>query len=305
MSSLLLSPAERDYITKGVEKNIRSDGRTRSDWRDIQLRTSLVSQANGSARCRLGNLGFGTDILVGVKAEIGQWVPGEPEDTGRIVCNVECSPSAMQEFEGRGADEINLELSQMLDRFLNGSSGGIDFKQLCIIPKQAYWVLYVDALVLDYDGNLTDALFMTTRAALSDTRLPKVVVESITDDDGVVQQEFEIVDDPDASEPVRGSHNIPVTVTLYQVGRQYIVDAGLQEELCTRAKLTVAVNRHGELCGIQKTANKSGFMPAILPEMLEAAQGQAIALMDRIDKVIERGKDGDVADTGSTFLVPF
>ncbi|KAJ1915248.1 hypothetical protein H4219_004412 [Mycoemilia scoparia] len=317
MSTLLLSPVERDYITKGIEKGIRADGRDRLDWRHLQIRQSIISQANGSARCRLGNLGFGTDILVGIKAEIGQYTQGDSNNPSsqKIVCNVECSPSAMQEFEGRGADEVNLELSQLLDRLLNGPQCGIDFDQLCIIPKQAYWVLYVDALVLDYDGNPIDALMMTTRAALADTRLPKVVVESITDENGVLQQEFEVVDDPQAAEPLKGRDNIPLTVTLYQIGGNYVVDTGLQEELCTKARLTVSVNPAGEICGIQKSHTKSGFAPSALPEMLKVSQKQASVLFTKLENELAKSSndnqmdvdDGDSfePDTGSTFLVPF
>ncbi|KAJ2888840.1 hypothetical protein IWW38_004873, partial [Coemansia aciculifera] len=242
MASLLLSPAEQDYIICGVESGFRADGRGSLDRREVSLRTGMISQANGSARCRIGNLGVGTDVLVGVKAEVNSWTPGEPEDVGSIVCNVECSPSAAQEFEGRGAEEINVELTQLLDRILNGPQSGLNLKNLCIIPKQAYWVLHIDALVLDVKGSIIDTLVWATRAALMSTSLPSVVVETISDEKGNIQSEFDVVDDPDNLTPLEGVEHLPISVTFSQIGKRYVVDASEQEEAVTQARLTVAVS---------------------------------------------------------------
>jgi exosome complex component RRP42 len=91
---LLISPAEREYIINGVDHNIRADGRGRLDYRRIVIETGLISQASGSARCRLGE---GTDVLVGVKVELGlvdvagedEIIRGQKSKRGRVICNVE------------------------------------------------------------------------------------------------------------------------------------------------------------------------------------------------------------------------
>ncbi|KAJ2544733.1 hypothetical protein EV175_005868 [Coemansia sp. RSA 1933] len=313
MASLVLSPAEQDFIIRGVEKGLRSDGRSNLDRREVTLRTGMISQANGSARCRIGNLGVGTDVLVGVKAEVNTWTPGEPETAGSIVCNVECSPSAAQEFEGRGADEINVELTQLLDRILSGGaqgSDGLDLSALCIIPKQAYWVLHVDALVLDVRGGIADALVMATRAALMETRLPRVVVESITDGTGATQAEFDVVDDAEDMVSLSGVAGLPLAVTFNQIGKRYVVDSSEQEEAVTQAKLTVAVSPKMEICAIQKGGMFRGFPPSLLTEILQTAQRIAKEEFTRFDalykvaaKTSEQQNDGP--STGSTFLVPF
>lgn len=84
MPAPVISPAERDYITQGVEYDCRADGRGRLEYRHLVLETGILSQTSGSARCRLGD----SDVLVGVKVEIGEIEQGQP-DQGRIVCNVE------------------------------------------------------------------------------------------------------------------------------------------------------------------------------------------------------------------------
>lgn len=85
MANVALSEAEKTFILHGVEvvflnflltpiyfyallqqEDFRCDGRSRRDYRPMELETEVVNNASGSARLRLAN----TDILVGVKCEI-------------------------------------------------------------------------------------------------------------------------------------------------------------------------------------------------------------------------------------------
>lgn len=84
MQLIKISSFEKDYITKGIAQNMRSDGRERLDYRAFTLETGIVSQTNGSARVKLSN----TDVLVGVKVEIGEPDPDFP-DQGRLEVHVE------------------------------------------------------------------------------------------------------------------------------------------------------------------------------------------------------------------------
>ncbi|KAG0299889.1 Exosome complex component RRP42 [Dissophora globulifera] len=300
----LISPAERDYILKGIECNIRADGRQRADYREVTLETGVVSQTSGSARVRIAG---GTDVLVSVKAEIGP-VQVDPEtgdgaDKGQIVCSVECAPSASQQFEGRGADDLNNELTQMMTRFLSNSTsnpsvsstasagaGGINLSKLCIIPGQQCWILFVDALVLDYGGNLVDAVFMGARAAIYDTRIPKTEVQDLGDG----QFEFEVLDDAEDTEFVEGRENMPICVTLNKIGARHIVDASPLEELCTEARLVVAVNRSGELCGQQK-GHDGGIEPSLLLEMIQFGKTTGQTLIKQLDARLQEEADADLA----------
>ncbi|KAF8944255.1 Exosome complex component RRP42 [Haplosporangium gracile] len=306
----LISPAERDYILKGIECNIRADGRQRPDYREVILETGVISQTSGSARVRLAG---GTDVLVSVKADIGPVLvdpeTGEGADKGQIICNVECAPSASQQFEGRGADELNNELTQMMTRFLshnttslstplptpstsasnNNGAGGINLSKLCIIPGEQCWILYVDALVLDYGGNLVDAVFMGTRAAIFDTRIPKTEVQDLGDGNF----DFEVLDDAEDTEVVEGREDMPICVTLNKIGARHIVDASSLEELCTEAKLVVAVNRSGELCGLQK-GQDGGIEPSLLLEMIQFGKTLGQTLIKQLDAKIKAEADADM-----------
>lgn len=107
----------------------------------MELETGIVSHASGSARLRLAN----TDILVGIKTEID--IPyQEKHDEGKIEFFIDCSANATPEFEGRGGEELALEISNTLQKAYQ-SSKAFQLKDLCILPRQQCWKLYVDILV--------------------------------------------------------------------------------------------------------------------------------------------------------------
>ncbi|KAJ3158170.1 Exosome complex component RRP42 [Geranomyces michiganensis] len=312
----MISVSEKDYITKGVDRSVRADGRARLDFRDLHLETGMITQASGSCRVTLEG---GTDVLVGVKVEVGSIEPdaeaagdaddevgndggdggaraagGEDDltngggrsgsahaharDRGRISCTVACSPSATRVFDPRDVESMCNEYSQLLNRVLNSEHGGVDLAALCIIPGSTCWVLGVDALVLDYGGGLLDAIFAATRGALHNTRIPRVTVEQT---DGRV--EFEIADEE--TEIVAGWEDVPLTVSMNKIGYRHIVDPTPLEELCSSARLTVAVNRRGNLCALQK-GGEGGIEPSLLAEMVQTAKQLGQGLLTKQDKLL-------------------
>lgn len=276
-----LSALEADYIREGVQCNMRLDGRERLDSRAFSLETGVLAQANGSSRVRLAN----TDILVGIKVEIGDVDPDFP-DQGRLHVYVECSPSASLDFEGRGADILNAQLMAILNRVLHTPSS-IDWRSLCISPGRQCWIVYVDALVLDSGGNLFDALAIATRAALFNTRIPKINVVESRGEGGEITTEIEVSDDP--SEVTRlDVHNIPLTITFAKIGGRYVVDPCLEEEMCTSTRLTVAVNLKGNICAIQKGGLESGLDPSEIHEMLQVARKIGLTVIKKLDDLLAK-----------------
>ena len=61
----MISKAERQYIAQGLAFGVRADGRACHDYRPIQLELAVVPQANGSARCLIGD----SEVLVAVKVK--------------------------------------------------------------------------------------------------------------------------------------------------------------------------------------------------------------------------------------------
>ena len=79
------------------------------------------------------------------------------------------------------------------------------------IPGQQCWILYIDALVLEWSGGMLDTLSLGVRAALLSTLIPKLTVTGEGD-----EMEIEISDNPHDSTRVEAA-NAPIIVTLTQV----------------------------------------------------------------------------------------
>jgi exosome complex component RRP42 len=85
MSQGLISVVERDFVERGVDLDLRTDGRGRNDYRLPHVEMNLIAQSDGSARCQLGGT---TDVLVSIRCELGQPEP-TAGDRGRIAVSVE------------------------------------------------------------------------------------------------------------------------------------------------------------------------------------------------------------------------
>jgi exosome complex component RRP42 len=154
MSEVLLSEYEKSYIVQGIENNFREDGRSCRDMRHITITTGVISNASGSSRLQLGE----TDIMVGVKAEIGEPNSISPE-RGIVKFSVDCSAGASPEFEGRSGSDFSNSVSHTLAQLYDHSSA-LDFSSLCIIPNEHCWILYVDAIVSITTQSWTLDLFL-------------------------------------------------------------------------------------------------------------------------------------------------
>jgi len=248
MSAPLIGDAERRYIIGGAELNVRNDGRGQGDFRRIEVQVGVIPQANGSARVRLG----GTDVIVGVKAELG--VPDEARPSaGRLMFSVECSPVASPAFRGRGGDELSSEISKALERSMyvgpSGSHPPIDMNSLCVVSGKSCWILYVDALVLDIDGAAIDAVSMAVKLALADARIPRV--ELVYGDQPGAEPELEVDDDPDNAVRL-DVVNVPVILSVCRLGNACVMDPTGEEEECASIAVGVAVDGSGTMSGVTK-----------------------------------------------------
>lgn len=65
------------------------------------------------------------------------------------------SANATPEFEGRGGEELGVELSNNLYKVFNNRQS-LDLRSLCICPGEHCWVLYVDVLVSSSEHHKND-----------------------------------------------------------------------------------------------------------------------------------------------------
>ncbi|XP_005348215.1 exosome complex component RRP42 isoform X1 [Microtus ochrogaster] len=276
MASVSLSEAEKVYIVHGVQEDLRVDGRGCEDYRCVEVETDVVSNTSGSARVKLGH----TDILVGVKAEMGTPKLEKPNE-GYLEFFVDCSANATPEFEGRGGDDLGTEIANTLYRIFNNKSS-IDLRSLCISPQEHCWVLYVDVLLLECGGNLFDAISIAVKAALFNTRIPRVRV--LEDEEG--SKDIELSDDP--YDCMRLSvDNVPCIVTLCKIGCRHVVDATLQEEACSLASLLVSVTSRGVVTCLRKVG-KGSLDPESIFEMMESSKRVGKVLHMSLQSVLHK-----------------
>ena len=116
----------RESIKNLIVNGKRDDGRLLDEYRDISIETDVISKAEGSARVKIG----GTQVLVGVKPQIGSPFPDTP-NFGVLMTNCEMLPMADPTFEPGPPGEDSIELARVVDRGIRESEL-VDLDKLCI-----------------------------------------------------------------------------------------------------------------------------------------------------------------------------
>ncbi|KAK4876762.1 hypothetical protein RN001_009268 [Aquatica leii] len=228
-----LCEAEKTFILHGVEENFRNDGRERSQYRPMELETNIVAHAFGSARLRLAN----TDVLVAVKIEVDVPTIDQPSE-GKIEFFVDCSANATPDFEGRGGEDLAMEIMNSLTNAYK-STKAFNLSKLCILKGRKCWKLMVDILLLECGGNLYDAVSLAVKAALWHTEIPRVL--SVNLDGNNVELEV--------SEKIHDCIKLdvtsaPIMVTISKIGEHCVVDPSSAEEQCATAAVVVAISQN-------------------------------------------------------------
>jgi exosome complex component RRP42 len=236
-SEYVVPKLKSEVMISMLSKGLRISGRRVDEFRPISIVKDYIPNADGSAFVKLG----GTQVLVGVKLEVGSPFPDTPNE-GNLMINAEFVPTASPVFEPGPPDENAIELARVIDRGIREAKA-INLSKLVIIPGRKVWNIWVDIYVLDHDGNLIDASSIGTLAALMTAKLPKVEVR----EGGEV-----IIDKNVRTEPLPLNKAV-VTVTVCKVGNYLIVDPDLEESALSDVKVTVAVSEDGLITGIQKS----------------------------------------------------
>jgi len=264
--SSIVVRVKKKRIAELLEKGKRLDGRGPTDYREIRIETGLIERAEGSARVRLGK----TDVIVGVKIATGAPFPDTPEE-GVLTVNAELVPLAAPAFEPGPPDENAVELARVVDRGIRESKA-IDLKKLCVEPGKLVFVVFIDIYVLNYEGNLIDASALAALAALINTKMFK----------------YDVVDGEVVKKPGYTPLPIvdyPIAVTFAKIGDKLILDAGIDEEEVMDARLTITMDKDGNICAIQKGGGSGYFTKEQILEAAKIAQTKS----EELRKLVVRG----------------
>lgn len=255
MSSMETSNLIIQKLKSMFAEGKRFDNRDLLEYRDIEIESKVSKKAEGSARVRLGK----TEVIVGVKMQIGEPYPDSP-DKGNLAVSADLLPLASPRFEMGPPKFPAIELPRIVDRGVR-ESGMIEFEKLCITPGEKVWTVMIDIYPINDDGNIVDASCIGAVVALKNALIPEL------DKDGKIDYEKE----PKKSLPL-SKETMPIALTFYKLGEHLILDPTREEQEACDVRLTFGASyRDGEL--MINSAQKSGG-------------GEATFSQEEIEKII-------------------
>uniref|UniRef100_A0A672YMI2 Ribosomal RNA-processing protein 43 n=1 Tax=Sphaeramia orbicularis TaxID=375764 RepID=A0A672YMI2_9TELE len=234
-----------EYHRSFLKENCRSDGRELSEFRTTTLNIGSISTSDGSALVKIGN----TTVICGIKAELANPTVESP-GKGYMVPNVDLPPLCSSRFQAGPPGEQAQAASQFIVDVIE-SSEMIQTEDLCIERGKLCWVLYCDLMCLDYDGNVLDACIIALLAALKNTQLPEVKINTETCLPEVTSEKKHRL--KIYRHPVGASFGIFDDSIL-------IIDPTAEEEILLTAQLTVVTDEEGRLCSVHKPGQKQSVM---------------------------------------------
>ncbi|CAB3228371.1 unnamed protein product [Arctia plantaginis] len=261
-----------DYISK----NVRPDGRSFSEQRNIKLNVDAIKTADASALIKCGN----TSVICGIKLELATPKAEEP-NKGFLITNVELPPLCSSKYRPGPPSDSAQVTSNIVSDIINNSKC-VDLTDLCIVPDKLAWVLYCDMLCLDNGGSLVDACIITLMASLKTLRLPTVTYDPETEDikvDTNVQTKLKL-------------NGLPIATSFaiykYMDRNVTLVDpSSYEEDMCggLGANLILCYNK-GFLCSSQKFGG-SNFSVDCEEKALKIAKERAQLAEEVIDVCIK------------------
>jgi len=231
--------SENNYLNELMKNNYRDDGRKLDEYREIEIETNVVGQANGSTRVKIGK----TEVIAGVKFGTGTPYPDTPNE-GMFMVNMELHPMANPDYSHGPPSPEAIEISRVIDRAIRESKT-VNFEDLCIREGELAWSLSVDIYPINADGNLFDAGVIAALLAIKNAKFPEIdeetdkVLHDTRTDKGLTLQ------------------NIPAMVTIAKIGDNLIVDPSYDEEKIMDARIHIATIDNGNICAMQKGGSKS------------------------------------------------
>lgn len=254
----------REYLESGK----RFDEREPLEFRKIIIEKGISNKAEGAVRVKVG----ASEVLVGVKMDVGIPYP-DSADKGNLIVTAELLPLSSPRFEAGPPKFPAIELGRVIDRYIRESKF-IQMDKLCIKEGEKVWNVYIDIYSINDDGNLLDAAGIGAVAALKIAKMP------------VYDEKTEKVDSKhltDKGLPLE--KEMPVTITIYKVGKSFLVDPTREEEDLCDARVTFGI-RDKSISSLQK-GETSAIDFEIMKEIIDKADKAAVELEKKIEKALK------------------
>jgi len=257
---MVIDELKKDAIRELIKNGKRDDERGFSDYREISIKTNVISAAEGSADVRIGK----SRVIAGVKLEVVEPFLDRPTE-GTLTVNADLLPTAHETFEEGPPSEESIELARVVDRGIRAAEA-VDLKSL-FIEEGKVWGVFVDIYTIDHDGNLLDTAALAAVAALQTMKVPeykdgKIVRENLTPKPLIT---------------------IPTQCTFAKIGKEIIIDPTYAEELVADARITYCVGDN-MLYAIQK-AGSGSFSKEEIISLLDKSFEQRKYLLSLLNKL--------------------
>ncbi|MFX0036123.1 MAG: exosome complex protein Rrp42 [Candidatus Hermodarchaeota archaeon] len=233
----IVSKIEKDYIISNLKKEERLDGRGLWDFREFNIKSDIISSAEGSADVLLGD----TRIITGLKYEVGEPFPDLP-DEGVCTVMAELLPLASPLFERGPPDEQSIELARVVDRGIRHADC-VQTNKLCIKENKAVYILFVDMYVINYSGNLIDAGGVSALTSLMSAHIPEGIWN---EDKGEIEWTGKYLTGKDIV------NELPLITTYGKIDDIIFLDPNLPEELVCDGKISISTTKD-KITSIQKS----------------------------------------------------
>jgi exosome complex component RRP42 len=255
----------KERIKRYLKEGKRFDGRKPDQFRDLIIEKEISCKAEGSVRVKLGR----TEVIVGVKM-----APSEPyadsPTKGNLMVTAEMLPLSSPRFES-GPPKIDaIEWARVTDRGIR-ESGFVDFDKLCIKEGEKVWTVFVDIYSINEDGNLMDAANIGAIAAMKIAKIPAYDEEN-----------DKIIYDQPTDRGLPLTDHVPVSASVYKIGKNLVVDPTREEEDAATTRLTIGSSK-GTISSLQKSQSA----PFDIEEMKEAFELSA-KVSEEISKKIDK-----------------
>ncbi len=256
-----------ERIKKYLESGKRFDNRKHDEFREISIELGVSKNAEGSAKVKIGK----TEVLVGVKMDTGTPYADSP-NKGNLMVTAELLPLSSSRFEYGPPKFEAIELGRVTDRGLRESKF-IDFEKLCIVEGEKVWTVFVDIYSINDDGNLIDAAGIGALAALKSAKIPKYDKEK----EQVLYGEW-----TEEKVPLK---NMPVSLSIYKIGDNLIVDPTREEEDIAEARITMGVCDK-DVSSLQKSGLGS-FSVEEFEKAISMGEKVSADIFKKIDKLVK------------------
>ena len=217
--------ASPELIKNLISKGTRLDSRNFLEYRKIEMKLDVIPKAEGSCLVSIGD----TKVIIGIKFDLMEPYVDTPEEGGLVV-TLNYVPIVFQDLD----QNIDIEFSRILDRSIR-ESNMLNLKDFCKQPGKEAIQIFVDAYILNYDGNLLDALNLAAVNALSNTYMPKIENNKIKRTNKKIKL-----------------NNFPILVTISNINGNYLIDLNKVEEMAIDYALAISYLNEAEICAIQK-----------------------------------------------------